>query len=66
MNAIATVMTINLLGMDQMIGQKALNIMEYLDNGANVTEKNVLETWPKVRIYKVKIHYFITFTFYNR
>ena len=44
MNAIATVMTINLLGMDQMIGQKALNIMEYLDNGANVTEKNVLET----------------------
>ena len=44
MNAIATVMTINLLGMDQMNGQKTLNIMEYLDNGANVTEKNVLET----------------------
>ena len=44
MNVIATVMTINLLGMDQMIGQKALNIMEYLDNGANVTGKNVLET----------------------
>ena len=63
MNAIATVMTINLLGMDQMNGQKTLNTMEYLDNGANVTEKNVLETSPKVRIYKLKIHYFTTLTF---
>ena len=44
MNAIATVMTINLLGLDQMNGQPARNIVVYPENGASVKEKNVLET----------------------